>query len=320
MHQIRPTQRTFTTSTTFPLHVNKLPASAVGFGWHDLFVLFFWIRPPTLPEMSHSNERVSLHFTAEKPIEVGELTRALSSAARIYERTLKSQNQEIFEPDDYNLYVTKIEKNCIFAELAAHSLSALPAIGAMNYHNSIAQFVTHLDQYIAWFRGDKETLKSPPKKGETQDMANLLALATSPDGKGDLNVEQIEYVDGKRKSVNKLNYSPQVLTQAHAGTQDHLAALDAEEREIRRNVVLEISVLDIKRSKNDQKSLDKGVIAEIHNKEVRVSWESEMDGMRVKSPESTLENMEYIVDVQIARNSKGVPRIYRVLSVNEVVQ
>ena len=37
VHQIRPTQRTFTTSITSPSPVNKLPTSAVGFGWHDLF-------------------------------------------------------------------------------------------------------------------------------------------------------------------------------------------------------------------------------------------------------------------------------------------
>ena len=37
VHQIRPTQRTSTTSTTFPLPINKLPTSAVGFGWHVLF-------------------------------------------------------------------------------------------------------------------------------------------------------------------------------------------------------------------------------------------------------------------------------------------
>ena len=36
VHQIRPTQRAFTTSTTFPLPVNQLPTSAVGFGWHVL--------------------------------------------------------------------------------------------------------------------------------------------------------------------------------------------------------------------------------------------------------------------------------------------
>ena len=37
VHQIRPTQRAFTTSITFPPTVNKLPTSAVGFGWHGLF-------------------------------------------------------------------------------------------------------------------------------------------------------------------------------------------------------------------------------------------------------------------------------------------
>ena len=37
VHQIRPTQRAFTSSTTFPLSVSKLPTSAVGFGWHGLF-------------------------------------------------------------------------------------------------------------------------------------------------------------------------------------------------------------------------------------------------------------------------------------------
>ena len=37
VHQIRPTQRIFTTSITFPPPVNQLPTSAVGFGWHGLF-------------------------------------------------------------------------------------------------------------------------------------------------------------------------------------------------------------------------------------------------------------------------------------------
>ena len=37
VHQIRPTQRTSTTSTTFPMPVKQLPTSAVGFGWRGLF-------------------------------------------------------------------------------------------------------------------------------------------------------------------------------------------------------------------------------------------------------------------------------------------
>ena len=39
VHQIRPTQRTFTTSITLKFPVNELPTSAVGFGCHDLFDL-----------------------------------------------------------------------------------------------------------------------------------------------------------------------------------------------------------------------------------------------------------------------------------------
>lgn len=270
--------------------------------------------------MEHSIERIALHFKVEKPIEIGELTKALASAARIYERTLKAQGIEGLESEDYNLYVTKIEKNCIFAELAAYTASALPAIGAISYHNNFAQFVTYIDTYISWFRGEANVLVLPPNKTETQDIANMLALASSPSGKGDLQIEQIEYEDGKRKSVKKIDYKPQTVSQAYAGTQDHLAALDAEEREIRRNVILEINVLDIKRSKKDRKSFDRGTISEISSKEIRVSWESEMDGQKVKSPDATLNSMEYIVDVQIVRNSKSVPRIYRVLSVNDVVE
>ena len=37
VHQIRPSQRTLTSSITFPPPVNQLPTSAVGFGWHVLF-------------------------------------------------------------------------------------------------------------------------------------------------------------------------------------------------------------------------------------------------------------------------------------------
>lgn len=270
--------------------------------------------------MDHSIERIALHFKAEKPVEIGELTKALASAARIYERTLKAQGIEGLDAEDYNLYVTKIEKNCIFAELAGYAASSLPLIGAISYHNNFAQFVSYVDSYISWFRGEENTLESAPNKTETQDIANMLALASSPDGKGDLQIEQIEYEDGKRKSVKKMNYTPQTVAEAYVGTQQHLAALDAEDREIRRNVVLEINVLDIKRSKNDRKSFDRGTISEISGKEIRVSWESEMDGMKVKSPDATLNSLEYIVDVQIVRNSKGIPRIYRVLSVNDVVE
>ena len=39
VHQIRPIQRAFVSSTTFPPPVNQLPTSAVGFGWHGLFCM-----------------------------------------------------------------------------------------------------------------------------------------------------------------------------------------------------------------------------------------------------------------------------------------
>ena len=53
VHQIRPTQRTFTTSTTFPSPVNALPTSAVGFGWHVLFCLF-------LPDLDNNRDAVDI--------------------------------------------------------------------------------------------------------------------------------------------------------------------------------------------------------------------------------------------------------------------
>ena len=49
VHQIRPTQHTFTTSITFPLPVNQLPTSAVGFGWHGLLALLVFSRIPAPP-------------------------------------------------------------------------------------------------------------------------------------------------------------------------------------------------------------------------------------------------------------------------------
>lgn len=269
--------------------------------------------------MDMSKDRIIVHFKVEKPIEIVELTKALAGIGRSYDRVLKSEGLVGDYLEDYRLYVTKIEKNCILTELAGAAMTALPVAGVISYHNNFVQFVSYMKTYIDWFRGEK-TLEKPPGKQETQDIASVLSLAASDDGKGDLNFEHVEYHDtGKRKSVYKLSYNPKQVNSAYSGAIEHLASLDAEDREIYKDVVLEIAVLDIKRSANNRRTYDRGVIAQISKIETRVSWESELDGMRVKSPESKLKNMEYIVDVQVVRNSKGVPRIYRVLSVNDIV-
>lgn len=269
--------------------------------------------------MSMSDDRLEVHFTVEKPVEVLELTQALAGIARSYERVLKKKGYDSLEDEHYRLYLTEIKKNCVFAELAAYTATSLPLVYALDYHNSFADFASYLNSYIRYFQGKSAAVAEKiidPTRSETKDFVEVLRLAASSERGCELRFEHVELKKGKRRSKTKFEYSSKEVNEALEGAEKKLASFDLEAQEIRKNVVLEIAVVDRKRSKGGIRSLEKGVIAEISKKELKVSWESELDGHRAKDPETTLKGMEFLVDVQVVRNSKNKLRLYRVLNLH----
>ena len=127
MHQIRPTQRTFITSTTFPPPVNELPTSAVGFGWHDLFdipVRFGSRQPKTGKESVENTENGGANWSNDvcaKPSKSHPCTLGAVEPGLNAESPIKNLGEH-GDPDNQQTEAKQ------FHELAHHlSTSHLPA-------------------------------------------------------------------------------------------------------------------------------------------------------------------------------------------------
>jgi hypothetical protein len=76
---------------------------------------------------------------------------------------------------------------------------------------------------------------------------------------------------------------------------------------------------ETKIKKTGKSSPDMGKIESIYPKELPVFWLSEMDARRVKSQKNSPFGTNYVVDVNVQRVG-GVPRIYRVLRLIDILQ
>lgn len=74
--------------------------------------------------------RIRLHLNVHEPVELVELTLAFQALGYEYQSFVKGQtlpSGERSKNSDVKLYITKLETNCILAEMAP----ALPLLGAL---------------------------------------------------------------------------------------------------------------------------------------------------------------------------------------------
>lgn len=98
-----------------------------------------------------SEARIEIYFDVHQPVELVTLTLALQGVARDYRRFLNDQIRESgakFADEDVTLYVTRVESNCILAELA----SAASVMGAFFHSTTIRAFLPNTCKILAPLR------------------------------------------------------------------------------------------------------------------------------------------------------------------------
>ncbi len=99
--------------------------------------------------------RIRLHLNVHEPIELVEMTLAFQGLGYEYQsyiRNLTLPNNAKGKTKDVKLFITKIESNCILAEMAP----ALPLFGSLapvfTDANTVAEFVRNISDLINWLR------------------------------------------------------------------------------------------------------------------------------------------------------------------------
>ena len=125
---------------------------------------FSFLSRPQKPKMI-SDSRIELQFDVEKPVDLVDLALSFQAFSRQYKKFvtayLDDKNIEITDENSVRLFVTKIESNCIKAELAwvdPHGLFA-GALVMMDNANTICEFLKHIKFYLNYFR-DKSEISS----------------------------------------------------------------------------------------------------------------------------------------------------------------
>jgi hypothetical protein len=105
--------------------------------------------------------RIRLHLNVHEPVELVELTLAFQGLGYEYQSFVKAQalpNGDKNKNHDVKLYITKLETNCILAEMAP----ALPLFGTLapvfSDVNTVADFIRNIGQLVDWLRSIKKRM------------------------------------------------------------------------------------------------------------------------------------------------------------------
>lgn len=263
-----------------------------------------------------TDERVRLRFEIDDPVELVEVAAAFGSLSRQYQKVLRQYPSADLNSDEVKLYLTKIETNCILADLGAYAQSALPVIAVMDWHNTFVDFVNRLDSYIKFFRGDAPNGDvKDPSRADCEDLKNILEVVAGK-RKGSLH---LEVRTSETESSLVYSYTDQETSDALLGVKKQIAESDLVTRAQYEKVLLWFPQLNFEEHKAGGKSShDKGVIETIHPKQLPVFWLSELDAIKVKSQTVNPSKVSYIVDVNV-ETKQNIPRAYRVVRLHEIV-
>jgi hypothetical protein len=135
-----------------------------------------------------SNARIRLHLDVHTPIELIEMTLSFQAIAYEYRDYLKKafaqQGKSTSEIDSIKLYITKIENNCILAELASASMIMGQLFSGMGNINTFVDFVQNIKNSIDYFRTLAKQKNVAPKdlehtKQQCARYADLLKIAAA---------------------------------------------------------------------------------------------------------------------------------------------
>jgi hypothetical protein len=274
--------------------------------------------------------RIRLHFDVHEPIELVELTLSFQAIAREYRSHLVDAVRAgggKAKDADIKLYVTKIESNCILAELG----SATEIMGAMfqtmNYANVFVEFVKNLSAAIDYFKGigrsgTVEAGSIPYSKRQTNSISDIMkTVAKNKDGK--LSLSAIEHMADGEKEFLKVTFNQQDATDARRGALLASQALEFRGDVDHPNVLMYFYQANIDDPKSVGKTGYRAIIKSISDEDLPVHFVSELDQDRirdlVKDPELNPFMASYRVDVNVEVDRNDKPKFYRVAKLHEVI-
>lgn len=276
--------------------------------------------------------RLRLHFNIEEPVELVELTLAFQGLGFEYQAYLRELNPNVFpkkKTHDVKLYITRIESNCILAELAP----ALPLLGALgpivNDINSISEFIRNLSGAIEWLRGasKEETMDAdqvPYTKKKLNGIKDIVQMVARNEG-SELGLQSLNYEEesGEDRCALEMKFSSDECREASAGAQKALYALDSREVADKEKVLMYFYQTNIDDPKSTGRTGDKAIIQSVHPNPLSVYVLAEVDQQRIRyvlhDKEHNPLHTGFVVDVNIERDPKGKPKLYRVLRVHDVI-
>lgn len=283
--------------------------------------------------MPVSDARILLHFDTHEPIELTELTLSFGSFAKQYRKylaeQLRDQGKKVKDINDIKLYITKIENNCILAELAGASCVLGSLVAVMKYTDIFIGFIENVNKAINYFRSlsGKDVKNINPKeiqysKKQCEDFADFLKVASN---KGNLGLSVAEYKSEKedKKIHVKFEYKSEEIFEAQKGAILAQNLLEARGDADYKDVLMYFQQTNTDKSKSEGRTAEKAVIKSIHNKELPVYIISDLDRDRVMGlkDDSTMNPFKasYRVDVNVETDRNQIPMFYRVLAIKEII-
>lgn len=272
--------------------------------------------------------RMRLHFNVHEPIELVEMTLAFQGLGFEYQSFMKSMNSS-GNTNDVKLYITKIESNCILAELAP----ALPMMGALapivTDVNAVADFIRNTSDAIKWLIAisKSKTLSHEDitySKKKINNINNIVKLV-GKNKNASLGLQAIKYEEktGEDTAVLEVSFTDDECKKAENGARMALAALEMTEKADKEKVLMYFYQTNTDDPKSAGRTGDKAYINSISKDPLSVFILSEIDQQKIRyvldDKDHNPLQTGFVVDVNIETDRKGMPKIYRILRVHETI-
>ena len=279
-----------------------------------------------------SSDRIELHFDVHEPIELTELTIAFQALGRNYKRFLNQKvRDQGLKPneDDVKLYITKIESNCILAELAGASSLLGAYFSLLDYQNIFIEYVKNFTSLTSYFRGltKAKDLKAEDiecTKAGAPAVSDLMQLvANTKNSKFAMRARAGSETSGGGKVYVEIELDSDEAAETQRGAIIAQKVLDQREDADHNNVLMYFQRTSTEEAKADGRTDDKAIIASVSDKALPVHFASPLDQAKINDmkgdPAQNPFRCAYRVDVNVEVDRKGMPRFYRVIHLHEVL-
>lgn len=276
--------------------------------------------------------RIRLHLNVSEPVELVEMTLAFQGLGYEYQDYIKTHAKENVgkgNAGEVKLYITKIESNCILAELAP----ALPLLGSLaavlSDVNTVSDFIQNMKDSINWMKAlaqkdDLRTEDITETKRKINNIKNIVKLVgKNKDSSLGLHALKYEESSGEDRSVLEVVFTDTECRQAEQGAMRALEVLDNKEDIDREKVLMYFYQTNIDDPKTSGRTGDKAIISSISKDPLSVYIIPEVAQQKIRYvlDDKTHNPLHtgFVVDVNIEKDRKGMPKLYRVMRLHDVI-